>query len=126
MRALSKSDRQILKDHPYILKISEKHLSFTLEFKELVLQGSPNLTQVEHFNSLLGVKCFDKKYVDVCLHRWRKQKKLKDVPLKRGRPKSTSKMTIEELEAVVAYQKEVIKQLKKAHGLSDNELYDTK
>ena len=122
MRAFTKSDRQILTTSLYVEKFTDKTIVFTAEFRELILQGSSNFTQVEHFNTLLGIDCFDKKYVDSCLYRWRKQV----VPGKRGRPKSTSKMTIEELEAVVAYQKEVIKQLKKAHGLSDDELYNTK
>lgn len=126
MRAFSISDRQKLSTSSFVKKITPKSISFTSEFIDLVLQGSSNKTREEHFNSLLGVTCFDKKYVDSCLNRWRKQKKFKDVPVKRGRSKSTSKMSIEELEAVVAYQKEVIKQLKKVHGLADDELYNTK
>lgn len=125
MRALSKSELQLLSTNCYVKKITEKSISFTDEFIDLVLTGSSEHTRVEHFNSLLGVK-FDKKYVDSSLNRWRRQKKYKEVPKKRGRHKSISKMSVEELEALVAYQKEVIKQLKKVHGLADDELYNTK
>lgn len=126
MRGLSKSDRQLLNSSQYVLKITEKTIIFTDKFKELVLQPSNEKTREDFFNSLMGVSCFDKKYVDSCLNRFRKQLKFKDVPKKRGRRKDTSKMTIEELEALVAYQTEVIKQLKKVHGLADDELFNTK
>lgn len=126
MRAFSISERKKLSTNPFVKKITEKTITFSPMFIDLVLKGSTNQTREEHFNSLLGVSCFDKKYIDSCLNRWRNQKKLEHIPLKRGRPKDTSKMSVEELEALVAYQKEVIKQLKKVHGLADDELYNTK
>lgn len=80
------------------------------------------LTRVEFFNSTLGVNCFDKKYVDSCLNRWRKQDKFKSLPKqRRGRKKSMDRMTIEELQAELALQKEINLELKKIHGLIDED-----
>lgn len=125
MRAFSKSDRKILESSPYLEKFNLKTIVFTQEFRNLVLKGTNNnLTRVEHFNHLLGVSCFDKKYVDSCLNRWRKQQKFKSVPKqKRGRKKDTRNMTIEELRAQVALQKEMLAELKKIHGLTDEDTF---
>ncbi len=123
MRAFSLLDRKKLELSKYVEKFTEKHIIFTQKFRELVLQGSSDeLTRQQFFNDLLGVRCFDKKYVDSCLNRWKKQDLLKNVPKRRGRRKNTTKMTIEELEAEVAYLKEVNLQLKKARGLMDWDL----
>lgn len=123
MRALSSLERKKLESSPFVEKLTAKSIIFTQSFKDLVLEGSSNeMTREEHFNFLLGVKCFDKKYVDSCLNRFRKQVLFKDVPKRRGRRKSPQKMTIQELEAEVAYLKEVNLQLKKARGLTDWDL----
>lgn len=123
MRAFSHSERKKLEASRFVEKITEKQITFTQAFRNLVLQESSNgMTREEHFNHLLDVKCFDKKYVDSCLNRFRKQAQFKDVPKRRGRRKSPQKMTIEELEAEVAYQREVIEQLKKIRGLTDWDL----
>lgn len=123
MRAFSHSERKKLEASPFVEKFTKKQIIFTQAFKDLVLKGSSGeFSREEHFNKLLGVKCFDKKYVDSCLNRFRKQAQLKDLPKRRGRKKSTQKMTIEELEAEVAYQREVIEQLKKIRGLTDWDL----
>jgi hypothetical protein len=99
MRAFSLSERRALESSPYVISISPKNsFKFSDDFKKLVLKGSvEGLTQVELFNSLLGVACFDKKYVDTCLNRWRY--KPIGIKAKRGRRKSIHKMNIEELKA---------------------------
>lgn len=85
----------------------------------MVLKGSDEgLTQVELFNSLLGVSCFDKSYIDSCLNRWRY--KPMGIKSKRGRKRSIHEMSIEELKAENAYQKEVIAHLKKLRGITDD------
>jgi hypothetical protein len=123
MRAFSLSERKKLDSSPYVKKFTEKQIIFTQEFKDLILKGSPDGSTREHyFNHLFRLSCFDKKYVDSCLNRWKKQSKFKDVPKRRGRRKNSNKMTIEELEAEVAYLKEVNLQLKKARGLMDWDL----
>lgn len=125
MRAFSISERKILESSPYVSKITDKNqIQFSPKFKSLVLKGSKDLTRVNHFNSLLGVSCFDKKYVDSILNRWRRQERLEDVPKrKRGRPRDINKMTIEELRAENALQKEMLAELKKIHGLTDEDTF---
>lgn len=124
MRAFSSSDRKKLESSPYIEKFNPKTIVYTKEFRNLVLQGCSEMTREEHFNVLLGVRCFDKKYVDSCLNRWRKQLKFRSVPKqKRGRKKDPKNMTIEELRAQVALQKEMLTELKKIHGLTDEDTF---
>lgn len=120
MRAFSLSERKTLELSPYVISISPKNsLKFSDDFKQLLLQGSDeSLSQAEFFNSLLGVSCFDKKYVDSCMNRWRY--KPIGIKGKRGRKKSIHKMSIEELKAENAYQKEVIAHLKKLRGITDD------
>lgn len=125
MRGLSLSQRNKLSDHPFVSKITEKSISFTEEFKKLMLSKSQaGLTQEQYFNNLLGVKFFTKKYVDTCLNRWRKEVKFKSVPkFKPGRRKDRNKMTIEELRAENALQREMLAELKKIHGLTDEDTF---
>jgi hypothetical protein len=82
------------------------------------------MTRQEIFNHLLGVECFDKKFVDNCLGRWRRKVRRSGslTPEKRGAKKSTKDMTIEEMKAEIAYQKEIISHLKKLRGLGEDEL----
>lgn len=124
MRAFSNSERKALLQSPFVSKITSRNqVQFTDDFKSLMIKGSSQgLTQVEFFNSTLGVACFDKNYIDTCLNRWRIQIASGVYKDQRGKNKSTSKMTIEELEAVIAYQSEVIKNLKKHRGLTDDDI----
>ncbi len=124
MKALSISERKKLVSSPYVAKVTPKNqVQFTEAFKELILAGpTDGFTRVEFFNHLLGVSCFDKHYIDSCLTRWRSQSKMPSYLDRRGKNKSIHKMSIEELKAENAYQKEVIAHLKKLRGLSDDEL----
>ncbi len=121
MRAFSNSDLKVLKSSRFVIKITPKfQIQFTEEFKQLFVSGPSNgQTQTEYFNDLLGVTCFEKKYVDTCLNRWRNSGLR---PGKRGRSKSIHKMTFDEIKAENAYMKEVIAHLKKIRGLADDEL----
>lgn len=121
MRAFSNSDLKILKSNHFVIKITPKfQIQFSEEFKRLIVSGPPEKqTQAEYFNGLLGVNCFDKKYVDTCLNRWRNSGFKSG---KRGRRKSVHKMTFDEIKAENAYMKEVIAHLKKLRGLADDEL----
>jgi hypothetical protein len=125
MKGLSFSELKILKSSPYIVKITDSQIIFTEQFKRLVLDELiEGLTREEMFNKTLGVDCFDKKYVDTCLGRWRRKLRA-DGDLssgKRGRKKDLDSMTYEEMKAEIAYQKEVIAHLKKLKGLADGEL----
>jgi hypothetical protein len=125
MKGLSLSDLKILKSSPYVSKITDKQILFTDQFKWLVLESNiEGMTRQEVFNKTLGVSCFDKKFVDTCLGRWRRKIRADgDIkPGKKGRKKATKDMTIEEMRAQIAYQKEVIAHLKKLRGLADDEL----
>lgn len=125
MKGLSKTDLNILKSSDYVLKITDSQIIFTDHFKRLVLDTfAEGMTRQEMFNYLLGVNCFDKKFVDDSLARWRRKvREDGDVTSsKRGRKKGPDSMTIEEMKAEIAYQKEVIAHLKKLKGLADDEL----
>ena len=125
MRGLSSTDRKILENSHHVLKITSKHIIFTEHFKRLMLDSQiDGMTRQESFNKALGVDYFDKKFVDDCLGRWRRKLRL-DGDLsssKRGRKKHPRNMSIEELKAENAYQKELIAHLKKLKGLADDEL----
>jgi hypothetical protein len=125
MRGLSLKEIQILKSSPYVLKFTEKHIIFTEIFKDLVIDHPiEGMTRQQVFNELLGVECFDNKFVDTCLGRWRRKLRLSGnlTPESRGVLKTTKDMTIEEMRAEIAYQKEIISHLKKLRGLGEDEL----
>lgn len=124
MKELSTLERKKLDTSPYVSKITSKNqIQFTKIFKELILNGpSDGLTRTDYFNHLLGVSCFDKSYIYSCITRWRSQKKMPSYLDKRGKNKSIHKMSMDELKAENAYQKEVIAHLKKLRGLTDDEL----
>jgi hypothetical protein len=125
MRGLSSSERKILETSKYVLKITASQILFTEHFKRLILDSQiDGMTRQEAFNRTLGVACFEKKFVDSCLNRWRRKLRIDaDLsPSKRGRKKDPRNMTIEEMQAQIAYQKEVITHLKKLKGLADDEL----
>jgi hypothetical protein len=125
MRGLSSSERKILETSKFVLKITTKQILFTEHFKRLILDSQiDGMTRQESFNRTLGVNCFDKKFVDTCLGRWRRKLRF-DGDLssgKKGRKKDPRNMSIEEMQAEIAYQKEVIAHLKKLKGLADDEL----
>lgn len=125
MRGLSYSDLKILSSSPFVLKITDSHIVFTEQFKQLVLESLlEGMTRQETFNSLLGVSCFDKKFVDGRLGSWRRKLRADGdlTPNKRGRKKSIENMSYDEMKAEIAYQKEIIAHLKKLKGLADDEL----
>lgn len=125
MRGLSNSDLKILSNSPYILKITDSQIIFTEHFKRLVLDSLiEGMTRQETFNKLLGVNCFNKKFVDDRLGSWRRKLRT-DGELKsnkRGPKKSLNDMSYDEMKAEIAYQKEIIAHLKKLKGLADDEL----
>lgn len=125
MKGLSLSELKILKSSRYVSKITDKHIIFTEKFKFLMLESTiEEMTREEAFNRTLGVTCFNKKFVDSCLGRWRRKIRAEGelCPGKRGRKKDSDNMTFEEMKAEIAYQKEVIAHLKKLRGLADDEL----
>lgn len=121
MRAFSNTERKILESSPYVVKISAKHVTYTEEFISLMLSDSNrDESRSDFFNKTLGVSCFDRKYVDSCIGRWKFAMPRKSET--RGRKKSIKNMTVEELKAENAYQREVIAHLKKLRGLTDSDL----
>lgn len=125
MRALSFLERKKLCKSPFVTKTTEKSISFTPEFKQLMLKGpDEGLSRTEYFNKILQVECFSKKYVDSALNRWKKEDKFKSLPKsKRGRKKDLNKMSIDELKAENALQREMLAELKKIHGLTDEDTF---
>lgn len=131
MLELTSQQKKILLNSPYVQKITLKnHVSFTTEFKKIVVkQIAGGKLRKRVFFDLLGVD-LPSKYIDTTVKRWRSSiQKDGTFPDGRGsgggRKKLTQNMTVKEMEAEIAYQKEVIKQLKKIHGLADDELYPT-
>ena len=123
MGAFSFSDRKVLEASPYVTKLTAKHVTYSQTFIDLMMRGSPNgESRCDYFNNILGVACFDKKYVDSCLNRWRNNPLKQKAPERRGRKKHPRNMTEEELRAENAYMKEVIAHLKKLRGLTDSDL----
>ncbi len=124
MKGLSSQNLKILDSSPYVQKITDKQIIFTDHFKRIALDSHiEGLTRQETFNRLLGVDCFDKDFVDNCLARWRRKLRF-DGNLtvgKRGRKKSSANMSIDEMKAEIAYQKEVIAHLKKLRGFVEDE-----
>lgn len=121
MRAFSNTERKILESSPYIVKITAKHVTYTEKFISLMISGSDqDESRSDFFNKTLGVSCFNKKYVDSCLGRWKNA--LPRISETRGRKKHINNMTVEELKAENAYQREVIAHLKKIRGLTDSDL----
>lgn len=125
MQGLSSSDLKILATSKHVVKITSKQIIFTEDFKCLVLDTQvEGLTREETFNRALGVNCFGKKFVDTCLGRWRRKLRFAGslTSPRKGRGKDLHNMTLEELMAENAYQKEVIAHLKKLRGLAGDEL----
>lgn len=94
MKGLSNLDIKILKSSPYVINITEKHIIFTEQFKWLLVDTTvEGMTRQEAFNKTLGVNCFDKKFVDNCLGRWRRKLRAKGdlASEKRGRKKIPTK-----------------------------------
>lgn len=124
MKGLSSQNLKILDSSPYVQKITDKQIIFTDHFKRIALDSQiEGMTRQETFNRLLGVDCFDKDFVDNCLARWRRKLRF-DGNLtvgKRGRKKSSANMSIDEMKAEIAYQKEVIAHLKKLRGFVEDE-----
>jgi hypothetical protein len=131
MLELTSQQKNVLLNSPYVKKITSKnHVAFTDEFKKLVVkQIASGKLRKKVFLDLLEID-LPSKYIDTTVKRWRSKIQntgsFKDGRGSgRGRKKLTRNMTVEEMEAEIAYQKEVIKQLKKIHGLADDELYPT-
>jgi hypothetical protein len=125
MRGLSNSDFKILSSCPFVLKITDSKIIFTEQFKKLVLESLiEGMTRQQTFNKMLGVSCFDKKFVDDRLGSWRRKLRADGdlKPNQRGRKKSIDNMSYDEMKAEIAYQKEIIAHLKKLKGLADDEL----
>lgn len=125
MKGLSSSQLKKLLSSPHVLKVTESHVSFSDVFKELMLaKPTLGLSRQEFFNQTLEVDFFDKKFIDNCLSRWRRKVKMYGSVKsdKRGRSKNSKEMSIDEMKAEIAYQKEVIFHLKKIRGLTDEDL----
>lgn len=122
MVSLSPSEKAILLKSPYIKKITAKQIIFTEEFKRLACQQSLKGIPRKEIFKVLGVDCFDMEFINTCIKRWRikEEDDFQDLrgKTKSGRKKKLENMSIEELKAEVAYQKQEIEYLKKLRGLT--------
>lgn len=122
MQELSDYQRRALRKNPNVEKITDKHVVYTSKFKiyavEEYLRG---ISSNDIFLSKqINPEFFRKNYCQYCLKRWKKKyleygKESFDVDHRgsgksRGRPK---KPTYEELEAIVAIQREALGYAKK-------------
>jgi hypothetical protein len=125
MKGLSSSQVKKLLSSQYVLNVTESQVNFSEIFKEIMLaKPTHGLSRLEFFNTTLGVDCFDKKFVDNCLNRWRRKVRIYGSIKsdRRGRSKDPAGMSIDEMKAEIAYQKEVIAHLKKIRGLTDEDI----
>lgn len=127
MDQLSKDQKQKLLKNPNVEKITEIHVVFKSSFKikavELYLDGKrpKNIFKEAH----IPLQYFKDRFCDSCLKRWKKQYIDKGPDglrsydrgqgEKTGRPK---KPTYEELEAIVAIQREALGYAKKKQALA--------
>jgi hypothetical protein len=122
MHDLSDYQKRKLLKNPCVEKITEKHIVYTASFKKwAVKQYHEGLSANEIFD-LKGIspKLFKLKYCRSCLKRWKKKYEEEgDIAFKidkRGSGKATGrpkKPTYEELEALVAIQREMLGYAKK-------------
>ncbi len=113
--------RKLLKN-PCVEKITEKHIIYTVNFKKWAIKKYSEGLSANEIFELKGIspKLFKLKYCQSCLKRWKKKaEKDGNSAFKidnRGSGKATGrpkKPTYEELEALVAIQREMLGYAKK-------------
>lgn len=123
MIGLTPKIKKILLDSGYVEGFNDRdHIKFTNEFKELVLKQSAEGVPRKEIFKILGVDIFNRNYVNACISGWRRAAKEQNagkVPKSRGRKKSLEQMTVDELRAENALQKQEIEYLKKLRGLTN-------
>lgn len=122
MQELSDYQKRVLLKNPAIDKITEKHVVFTAKFKIWAVNSYlKGVSSNEIFESKgIKIEYFKPKYCQSCLKRWKKKyiedgkstfrRELRGSGKGGGR---TRKPTYEELEAIVAVQREALGYAKK-------------
>ena len=122
MVGLTPKIKKILLESGYVEGFTEKDfIKFKETFKDLVLkQSSEGVPRLEIFK-VLGVDIFTRNYINSCISQWRRSSREKSsgkIKKKKGRRKSLEQMTVDELRAENALQKQEIEYLKKLRGLT--------
>lgn len=122
MQELSDYQKRILKKNSSVEKLTEKHVVYTAKFKIWAVDQYLKGKSAEEIFTSKGINpnFFKPKYCDYCLKRWKKKYiengkdtfriEFRGSSSKGGRPK---KPTYEELEAIVAIQREALGYAKK-------------
>lgn len=130
MKNINKLERQKLLNNKNVLKLTDKHVVYTKEFKLQATKDHLNGTIAEEIFTSAGIdlSLFKKHYATYALKRWKKKYlELGDSAFEAdkrgsgkgsGRPKSSKSLTYEELLAVVEIQQKVIEKVKKMKALA--------
>lgn len=114
MHKLSEFQRRELLKNPNVKKITKNHVQFTSQFQLNALSKYVNgISPTEIFKEAnIDPKLFKDKYCNSCLKRWKKKHDEQGVDgfkdENRGQGKRSRKPTYEELEAIIAIQREVL------------------
>lgn len=127
MKRFKTADRMILGANPVVLKVTEHQVIFTGVFKReaLRLQAKGNIASDIFEKSGINVSLFPADYFMYLLKRWRQKAALAGhYSLEvsgRGKnhpgPKKKRVRTVEDLEAIIAVQAELIEAIKKKRAL---------
>jgi len=130
MKGISSKERSQLLNNKNVLKLTDKHIVYTSEFKLKATKEHLNGSTGEEIFSSAGIdlSLFKKHYASFALKRWKKKYLAEGKSAfncdKRGsgkgsgRPKSNKNLTYEELLAVVEIQQRVIDKVKKMKALA--------
>lgn len=123
MVGLTPKIKKILMESGYVERIANNDIiKFKAEFKQLVLKQSAEGVPRMQIFKILGVDIFTRNYINSCISHWRriaKEKAEGKVKVRKRRGKSLETMTVDELRAENALQKQEIEYLKKLRGLTN-------
>jgi transposase-like protein len=130
MKNLSSQHKKVLLENPNVLKITEKHITYTPAFKIRAVELSLKGIHADDIFSEHGIdpSLFPEGYCRYCLKRWRNKynskgknslKKDERGSSSSGRPRQDlDSLSMNDLKALVLIQEEFIKQIKKKKALA--------
>ncbi len=132
MSQITSENRSRILRHPDVVRITEKHIVFSAQFRAEVLRLRREGFTFPEILVRSGFRAsdFDPSYLRHCIKRWRKQERLqvsgKAKKENRGRPKgSKSKnfktlenLSPQDLKSIILVQEEMINELKKRKALA--------
>ncbi len=74
-KEFTKQQQENLINNKYVLKVSEKHIDFTFEFKEHIVLCCSTFTEgLKYFEeNNLGIEILGHKRIEQCFYRWKRQ-----------------------------------------------------